>query len=240
MSQRIFVVDDDRDHAESLADVLELRGYQVEIACSGEAAIERFRVADFDLVLMDVKLPGKNGVETFFAFRQLRPDARVMMMTGYSVEQLVRQAVEHGALGIMHKPFSGEALLAAVESVKPRGLVLVADDDALFADSIAGVLAGAGYRVRIARTGQEALEMMRDQAFDCLLLDLKMPVLSGLEVYMALRQAGRLVPTILVTGHASSVEAQALCPLTQGLLVKPFDPGTLLKSMASLPKAAAA
>src|SRR5262249_55573883 len=159
------------------------------------------------------------------------PDARVMMMTGFSVEQLVRQAVEHGALGVMHKPFSGEELLAAVESVKPRGLVLVADDDPLDADSIARVLGGAGHRVRTARTGWEALDMMQGDEFDSLLLDLKMPVLSGLEVYMALQQAGRLVPTVLVTGHAGSDEAQALCPLAQGLLVKPFDPGLLLRTM---------
>ena len=66
MSRRIFIVDDDQDHAESLADILELRGYEVEVAFTGEDAIERFREADFDLVFMDVKLPGKNGVETFF------------------------------------------------------------------------------------------------------------------------------------------------------------------------------
>ena len=240
MSCRIFVVDDDRDHAESLAEILELRGYTAEIACSGEEAVERFRVADFDLVLMDVKLPGMNGVETFFAFRELRPDARVIMMTGFSVEQLLRQAVEHGALGVMHKPFSAEDLLATVENVKPRGLVLVADDDPLYAESVAEVLLGAGYRVRIARTGQEAIEIMQRGGVDCLLLDLRLPVLSGLEVYMALQRAGQVVPTVLVTGHPACDEVRTLSPLTQGLLVKPFDPATLLDAMNGLPKAAAA
>jgi two-component system, NtrC family, response regulator HydG len=239
MSRRIFIVDDDQDHAESLADILELRGYEVEVAFTGEDAIERFREADFDLVFMDVKLPGKNGVETFFAFRQLRPDARVMMMTGFSVEQLVRQAVEGGALGVLHKPFSGDDLLKAVEGAKPRGLVLVADDDVLYAESITTLLSEAGYRVRTARTGQEALDMMQGGGFDCLLLDLKMPVLSGLEVYLALRDQGRLVPTILITAHATGPEAKELCPLTQGLLAKPFDPGLLLEKMAALQKASA-
>lgn len=235
MMKRIFVVDDDRDHAESLADILEMRGYEVEIAYSGEEAVERFQVADFDLVFMDVKLPGKNGVETFFAFRNLRPDAQVMMMTGFSLEALVRQAVEGGALGVMHKPFSGEDLLAAVEKAKPRGLVLVADDDVYYAESMAGLLGDAGYRVRLARTGQEALDMMQKGGIDCLLLDLQMPILSGLEVYMALKQSGHVVPTILITGNETSADAQALCPLTQGLLVKPFDPGALLQKLAGLP-----
>jgi two-component system, NtrC family, response regulator HydG len=116
MSKRIFIIDDDRDHAESLAEVLEMRGHEVALAHSGEEAVELFKDADFDLVLLDVKLPGMNGVETFVEFRRLRPDARVMMMTGYSVEQLVAQAVEQGALGVLHKPFSPQALLEFVES----------------------------------------------------------------------------------------------------------------------------
>ncbi|MGH7093684.1 MAG: response regulator, partial [Stellaceae bacterium] len=62
MKQRVLIVDDDVDHAESLADVLEMRGHPVELAHSGEEAIECFKAAEFDLVLLDVKLPGINGV----------------------------------------------------------------------------------------------------------------------------------------------------------------------------------
>ena len=94
----VLIVDDDRDLAESLADVLEARGYDVELAGSGEEAVERFRRRDFDIVFTDVKLPGMNGVESLFAFRRIRPDAKVVMMTGFSVEQLLTQAVENGTL----------------------------------------------------------------------------------------------------------------------------------------------
>jgi two-component system, NtrC family, response regulator HydG len=239
MAKRILIVDDDRDHAESLADILEMRGHRVELAYSGEEAVERFLSADFDLTLMDVQLPGMNGVETFFEFKRLRADARVMMMTGFSLEQLVAQAVDNGALGVLHKPFGAADLLAAVENVKPRGIVLVADDDPLFTSSIIPVLSAHGYRVETAGTGEEALRKLSTGTVDCLLLDVRMPVLSGLEVYLRLKEAGRLVPTILVTGHAADDDTRRLCLMTQGLLVKPFDPAILLEAVADLQPMAA-
>jgi DNA-binding response OmpR family regulator len=117
-TNRVFIVDDDRDHAESIADLLDLRGYEVEIAVSGEAGIARFQECDFDIVLMDVRLPGIDGVEAFFELKKIRPDVRVMMMTGYSLERLVARAVEHGALGVMHKPFAVSDLLATLEGTR--------------------------------------------------------------------------------------------------------------------------
>lgn len=231
---RIFVVDDDHDHAESIADVLDGRGYEVEVAFTGEDAVARFREVDFDVVLMDIKLPGINGVETFFEFRKIRPSAHVFMMTGYSVEQLIAQAVDNGALGVLKKPFGMPDLLSTLEKVKPRGLVLVADDDPNFAASLVPLLETQGYRVEIATTGQEALDKLSEGRIDCLLLDVRMPLLSGLEVYLRMKQAGRLVPTILVTGHAADDEASRLSTMTQGLLVKPFDPAVLLRTMSDL------
>ncbi|MDB5410176.1 MAG: response regulator receiver protein [Rhodospirillales bacterium] len=230
MSARILIVDDDRDHAESIADLLELRGHHAEVAGSGEAAAARFRETDFDLVFMDVKLPGMNGVETFFEFRRIRPRAQVMMMTGYSVAQLVAQAVENGALGVLHKPFAIDDLLATLEQVKPRGMVLVADDDPDFAASIVPLLAARGYSVEVARTGEEALLKAAAPGLDCLILDLRMPTLSGLEVYLRIKEAGRLIPTIFVTGFndESDAELVRVKQLREGFLTKPFDPAVLL------------
>ena len=61
----ILVVDDDQDFSESLTMVLESRGYAVEVAHTGEEAIRKFQDTNFDIAFMDVKLPGKDGVESF-------------------------------------------------------------------------------------------------------------------------------------------------------------------------------
>ncbi len=119
MSRCIFVVDDDHDHAESIADILALQGDEVVLAHSGEDAVRRFAERDFDLTLMDVKLPGMNGVEAFFELRRQRADATVIMMTGFSVEHLLAQAVLSGADGVLHKPFAATELLEAIARAAP-------------------------------------------------------------------------------------------------------------------------
>lgn len=237
MTMRVFIIDDDRDHAESIADVLMMRGFETELAFSGEEGLARFREAEFDIVFMDVKLPGMNGVETFFEFRKIRPDVRVMMMTGFSLEQLIAQAVENGALGVLRKPFEIKDLLGVLEQVKPRGMVLVADDDPDFVASLEPVLVQHGYRVRIASSGREALERMTTDGIDCLVLDLKMPVLSGLEVYIKLKEQGRAVPTIFVTGfpgERNMALARLDPPVERDVLMKPFDPADLLAAIEAV------
>jgi two-component system, NtrC family, response regulator HydG len=237
MTMRVFIIDDDRDHAESIADVLTMRGYEAELAFSGEAGLARFREADFDIVFLDVKLPGMNGVETFFEFRKLRPDVKVMLMTGYSLEQLIAQAVERGALGVLRKPFEIKDLLEVLEQVKPRGMVLVADDDPEFAASLVPILTEHGYSVEVATSGEEALAKVAAHGINCLILDLKMPVLSGIEVYMKLKELGRLVPTIFVTGFPGEKNLAAVRlqqPLVQDILMKPFDPAALLGAIEAV------
>jgi two-component system response regulator HydG len=231
MSQRILVVDDDKDHAESIADLLALRGYAVDVAFSGEDAMRRFGEVDFDVTLMDVRLPGMNGVETFLQFRKIRPGAQVIMMTGLSVEQLIAQAVAGGAVDVLYKPFAMGDLLNALKKVQPRGLVLVADDDLTFVESASKILAAHGYRVDVARTGAEALDKILSNSIDCLILDLGMPVMSGLEVYLQLREVGCLVPTILVANCAEQKEAAVKWLNSEQILTKPFDPAILLTAV---------
>jgi len=231
---RVLIVDDDRDHAESLADVLDMRGHEAELAYSGEDGIERFRRGDFDFVLLDVRLPGINGVDTFLEMKKIRPSAQVMMMTGFSVEQLVAQAIEGGALGVLHKPFAALQVLDVLSRVRPRGTILIADDDPDFVDSIVPILESARYVVQVAYTGAEALHKIAHEDIDCLLLDLRLPVLSGAELYARLIEAGRAVPTILVTGGREDAEQdERLRAQTQGMLFKPFDPNALLMAISS-------
>jgi two-component system response regulator HydG len=123
-SLKIFIVDDNQDFAESLADLLKLDGHHVELAFDGETAIENFHNKDYDITFMDVKLPGRNGVESFFEIRKINPLANIVMMTGYSVEQLVSQAVENGALGVLSKPIEMPQLLEQLEKVKSSGIIL--------------------------------------------------------------------------------------------------------------------
>ncbi len=118
---RVLVVDDDRDVAESLGMVMEGLSCEVQLAFNGAQAIEQYRESVFELVLMDVRMPGMNGVEAFLKIRAEHPDANIMMMTGYSVEKLLETAMGQGALGVLRKPIDLarlRALLATVQAGK--------------------------------------------------------------------------------------------------------------------------
>jgi CheY-like chemotaxis protein len=233
---RVLIVDDDQDFAESLALLIEGRGYQVEIAFSGEEALTRFRQQDFDITFIDVRLPGKNGLESFLDIRKLKPSARVVMMTGYSVEQLLEQVVEHGDWGVLNKPIDAQQMLGLLENIKPDGILIV-DNVPDFVESVKNMLVDNGYNVFVAGNGQEAIKRIRSDGIDILILDLRLPILSGLETYLELKRTSHAIPTLIVTAYLDEYadEVDRLHSLSvSGILRKPFDPGELLKAVERL------
>ena len=114
---RIMIVDDDRDLAESLADLLKVFGYQVDIATNGKDALQRAQADDFDITFMDVRMPVMNGVDSCLAIKQIKPHARIVMMTGFK-EPILAKATAAGAEGPLQKPFSPEEMLNVVATVR--------------------------------------------------------------------------------------------------------------------------
>lgn len=235
MSARVLIVDADRDHAESLADVFGVRGHGVQVAHDGAAGLACFRQAEFDLTLLDAQLPGTGGLATFFQLRNVKPEAKILMMTGFGVEHLLAQAVENGAFGMLQQPFAMDDLLGLLRRIDPRGLILVGDSAPGFAAGCEPVLRRNGYAVEIARTGQQALDKARAGGINCLVLDLGLPLLGGLDVYHRLAEAGRAVTTILVTRMAPEDGV-----LERPLLIKPFDPAEALRAIDAIVRAARA
>lgn len=112
---RVLVVEDDRDFAESLAIVLGTRDCTVDCAYTGEEAVRLFHERLYDITFMDIKLPGKNGVQVLAEILAFAPQARIVMMTGFSDPALLEQARQAGAMDVLRKPFRMKDLLAYVE-----------------------------------------------------------------------------------------------------------------------------
>lgn len=234
---RILVVDDDADNALSLGELFELEGHEADVVYSGEAAIAAFAARHYDIAFMDVMLPGKNGVESFLEIKRRNHAARVYMMTGYSVEQLLQQAVDNGALGVLHKPISIDKVLEVLRETSPAGLVLIAEDDPALGPQLAELVGQAGYETALVTDGSKALTVIEERRVHVLILDLRLPLIDGVGVYKALEAANRLVPTIIITGCASEYSAKlaALDDIAiTGILNKPFDPTLLLERLEKL------
>ena len=118
-TMRIMIVEDDSEVAESVADLLSHHGYLVEIADNGEVALERAQTEDFSITIMDVHMPVMNGADGCLEIKRIKPEARVVMMTGQD-EWVPASVSRVGAEGLLRKPFSPQELMSLVDSITPR------------------------------------------------------------------------------------------------------------------------
>jgi two-component system response regulator AtoC len=112
---RVLVVDDEKLIRWSVAERLQRDGYEVLSAESGEQALETLGATPPDLMLLDVRLPGIDGVQTLQRALSMRPELAVVMMSAHSTVDIAVDAMKHGAVDFLVKPFPLQALDAAVE-----------------------------------------------------------------------------------------------------------------------------
>ncbi len=111
---RILLVDDEKDFVETLAVRLGARGFRVDVAESGEMAIEKAGEKPFDAVVLDLAMPGMDGIETLQRLRELNPDFQVVLLTGHATVQKATEAMRLGALDLLEKPVEIEALIEKI------------------------------------------------------------------------------------------------------------------------------
>ncbi|HYN14363.1 MAG TPA: sigma-54 dependent transcriptional regulator [Terriglobales bacterium] len=112
----ILIVDDESEIRESLQTLLELEGYRVDAAGSGEDGLALIAGQPYDLVLLDLALPGKNGIELLAEVRERDPQLAVIMITAYGTVENAVNAMQGGAVNFIQKPWDNEKLLADVRA----------------------------------------------------------------------------------------------------------------------------
>ncbi len=115
---RILIVDDNKSLSRSLSFVLESKDCVVVTASDGLEALNTVKNKSFDVIFMDIKMPGLNGVDTFKKVKKISPTTAVVMMTAYAVDVLVREALREGAYGILYKPLDMEKVFGVIESIR--------------------------------------------------------------------------------------------------------------------------
>jgi DNA-binding NtrC family response regulator len=108
----VLVVDDEPGMRETLMAILELHGYRVSSASDGETAVVAVREGAFDVVVMDVRMPGCDGVSVLEGMGD--PPPQVILMTAYAQEERLRAAVKANAFAIVHKPFDTRRMLSLI------------------------------------------------------------------------------------------------------------------------------
>ena len=113
----ILVVDDHFNFLESILDLLTEKGFRCIGASNGVHAIEKAKSMKFDLILMDIKMPELNGVDTYKQIKKISPKTPVVMMTAYKMDALVYEAVREGVVTVLKKPLIINQLCATFETI---------------------------------------------------------------------------------------------------------------------------
>ena len=116
----ILIVDDETEIRESLQTLLEFEGYRVDTAENGEDGLARIASQPYDLVLLDLALPGRNGMEVLADIRERDPELSVIMITAYGTVENAVNAMQSGATNFIQKPWDNEKLLADVRAAVAR------------------------------------------------------------------------------------------------------------------------
>jgi len=238
----ILIVDDNISLCKTMSFVLGRKGYAAATAKDGPQAIERVKETPFDMIFMDIKMPLMDGVETYKRIKQITPEAVVVMMTAYAVEDLIEEALQEGAYGIVYKPLDIERVVTVIEEAreaKEGALVLVVDDDPGTCITLRNVLVKRSYQVDIVYTGEEAIAMAQEAAHDIIFIDMKLPTINGLETYMAIRAIDPQAVAIMMTAYrqemADLVE-EALQNHAYTCLYKPLEMEELLRLVEEIVK----
>ena len=119
-TMHILVVDDNLAMADTLADILEMKGFAVNAAVCGADALEILREQPVDILLTDVKMPGMNGLELYREARKLYPRLITIFMTAYSADELIQQGMAEGVKTVLTKPVEINFLLHLFSVYKKR------------------------------------------------------------------------------------------------------------------------
>ena len=227
--QTILFIDDSITFREALKEVLEEAGYRVLVAGTGEEGLRLAADQQPTAVIVDGQLPGIDGATVI---RRIRLDAALrhlpcLLLTGSEDRDAEVRVLDAGAdafvrkeedIGLILARLNAMLRSAGAQSAGPSTpsllgpkKILAVDDSETYLQELAGALRADGYELVLARSGEEALDMLAVQQVDCLLLDLMMPGIGGLETCRRMKSVPEMrdIPVVMLTAredHAAMIE----------------------------------
>ena len=223
----ILVIEDDAAFAEILRDLIREMGWRCVAASSaaaGMAAVARYQPR---AILLDMKLPDGSGLSVLDRLKH-DPQSRHIPVHVISVADYARVAMERGAIGYALKPVDRDKLMFALRRLETKASqrlrrILVVEDDPAQREAIRGLLALRDVELSEAATSSEAIELLKRTTFDCVVMDLQLPDLSGMQLLetMATWDAVSFPPVIVYTGRSiSPKEEQELRRFSKSIIIK--------------------
>lgn len=232
----VLIVDDHPGMCSTLKDILESEEHKVVTASSGKAAISICKNQRFDVILMDIRMPDLNGVETYLRIKNYTEGTRVFMMSAYSVDKLKEEALNEGAIAFLQKPLDIEKTLKLIQqSENPPVLIVMENQQER--ERIATQLSGRNYRAYSAGTAEEAVSLANQIRFNLIIIETSLTGKSGLALFVELKKILPSSATIMLseTDKISLGQAKEAVRLNAyTYLENPLDMDKLLTTLEEL------
>ncbi len=236
----LLIVEDDAHYARIMVDLARDNGFKVLAAASGADALDLARQYQPSAISLDVFLPDMLGWTVLSQLKQ-DPTTRHIPVQIVTLDEDRQHGLARGAFAFMSKPTTAKELDAALSRIKEyaaprRRRLLIVEDNAAERMSITQLLGHDDIDIVTVGTGAEALAVLREQSCDCVVLDLRLPDMSGFEVLEQIRDDDTLpdLPVVVYTGRELSAEEDAqLHSMARSVVVKGVEsPERLLDETA--------
>jgi len=223
----VLIIEDDPAFSRFLLDLSHDQGLKALIASRGANGLALAREMKPHAITLDISLPDVDGWRVLDRLKD-DPATRHIPVYMISVTDEPERSLQHGALGFLHKPADKEALsgvLSTIKSFVERQVknLLVVEDDEVQRQSIVELIGNGDVKITAVPTGQEALDALENQHFDCMVLDLLLPDIGGLDVIQRIKKQPTLrsLPIVVYTGKdLSRKEETQLKRLSQTVILK--------------------
>lgn len=240
-SPSVLVVDDNRELAENIAEILELEGIDSQVAIDGISALTEMERTDFDLVVTDIRMPGMDGVELLRNIHERWPAMPVIAMSAYVSDATLDAIVAAGAVDLLHKPVECDQVVNLIRRLaEPAAPILVLEDDAFLRANLTETLLRDTDAVPYAAPDVITANRLIDEVgFRVALVDVRLPDGSGLEFCRVLKERfGANITIVLMSAYLGDVdpEVQTLVGDSTNVQVleKPFASSRLISLLQSL------
>lgn len=201
---KVLVVDDEEVIRGFLSRFLSLEGFDVKVAQDGLEAIEIASQAQFEIIFLDLKMPKMDGVETFRELKKIAPNAKYIMMTGYSLGDLLSKLDEDARLEtFITKPFDINEIIAILkeyirqEHPQEAADILIVETQEVILNSFKDLF--QNYNITTVKTAQEALALINKRDFALILSDIALADMSGADLYSKIQEIKPNSKIILTT-----------------------------------------
>ena len=128
MTEKVLLVDDEEEFVETLAERMRSRGMDVATSNSGGDALDLIDRESYDVVILDLKMPGMDGLEALARIKKRQPDIQVVLLTGHATVEKGVEAIKRGALEFLEKPIDLSQLSEVIHKAKAEKMILVEED----------------------------------------------------------------------------------------------------------------